>query len=191
MPTFTIVARPNGSGKSTLTKWNREALQDAPILDPDAISRTSQADSGAIDASDFDAARVILLKAEELLDARQSFTVETTLSGKTYLKMAKRAKLLGYVVRLFFVGTSNVGINIERVRERVLRGGHDIPLADQLRRYPRSFENMKALFAIADYASLYDNSGIPGYVPIATKTPNSRAFVKPHPEWASFLLDRP
>ena len=46
--------------------------------------------------------------AEELLDKRQSFTVETTLSGGTYLKMANKSKAAGYIVMVVFVGTTRL-----------------------------------------------------------------------------------
>jgi predicted ABC-type ATPase len=126
MPTFTVVAGANGSGKTTLTKWAREEFQESSVLDPDAIARSLQA-TGTNSGSAIDAGREVLSMAERLLDGRQSFTVETTLSGNTYLRMMKRAKDLGYLVVFMYVGTTGVEINMQRVRFRVTRGGHDVP----------------------------------------------------------------
>jgi predicted ABC-type ATPase len=85
VPVLTIVAGPNGSGKSTLTSSARETFQQAPVLDPDAIGKSLQETIG-LHLSDIEAGRRVLLLAEELIANHQSFTVETTLSGSTYLR---------------------------------------------------------------------------------------------------------
>ena len=115
MPTFTVVAGANGAGKSTLTRLGREAFQDSAVLDPDAIAR-SMRETGAASGSPIDAGRMVLERSEGLLSTQQSFVVETTLSGNTYLRMMARAKTLGYTVVLFYVETTDVSINMERVR---------------------------------------------------------------------------
>jgi predicted ABC-type ATPase len=56
--------------------------------------------------------------------------------------MLAEAKNLGYHTRLFYVGTDDLSINISRIKARVLDGGHDVPIEDQIRRYARSFENL-------------------------------------------------
>jgi len=185
-PTFTVVAGANGAGKSTLTRLGREAFQKSAVLDPDAIAKSLQttAESGG---SVIDAGREVLRIAEELLAANQSFLVETTLSGNTYLRMMNRAKTLGYLVRLLYVGTDDVSINLRRVRQRVVDGGHDVPEEDQLRRYPRSLANFKRAFALADEALVFNNSTSLGHVRIAEKTKDSVAILGDVPEWAAFL----
>lgn len=79
--------------------------------------------------SDIGAGKRVLRRAEELIAARQSFTVETTLSGKTYLNMTARAKEAGFNIMVVFVGTASVEINIERVGTTYLRmiNDADIP----------------------------------------------------------------
>jgi predicted ABC-type ATPase len=185
MPTFTVVAGANGSGKTTLTKWAREEFQESPVLDPDAIARSLQA-TGTNSGSAIDAGREVLSMAERLLDGGQSFTVETTLSGNTYLRMMKRAKELGYLVVLMYVGTTGIEINMQRVRFRVARGGHDVPEEDQRRRYPRSLANAAKALAIADEAIILDNSGS-RYVKVAVKRAGGVRFFEPVPQWAKFL----
>ena len=186
MPTFTVVAGANGAGKSTLTRLGREGFQDSAVLDPDAIAR-SMRETGADSGSVIDAGRNVLQMAEAFLATRQSFLVETTLSGNTYLRMMSRAKALGYTVVFFYVGTTDVSINIQRIRNRVKDDGHDVPEEDQLRRYPRSFVNMKKAFALADEAALYDNSTIAGHVEVAVKGDKGILIFDPVPEWAAFL----
>jgi len=157
LPTFTVVAGANGAGKSTLTRLGREGFQDSAVLDPDAIAR-SMRETSTDPNSTIDTGRNVLQMAEELLAGRQSFLVETTLSGNTDLRMMDRAKSLGYTVVLIYIGTTDVTLNMQRIRNRVQEGGHDVPEKDQLRRYPRSFANLKKAFALADEAALFDNS---------------------------------
>jgi predicted ABC-type ATPase len=156
-PTLTIIAGSNGCGKSTLTSSARDKFQQTPILDPDAIAKSLRQtlDSGN---SDIEAGKQVLRLAEQMISDKQSFTVETTLSGSTYLRMAQRAQEAGFNLLVVFVGTASVEINIQRVKIRVIKGGHDVSEEDQRRRYPRTLANMKRLLPMADLAVILDNS---------------------------------
>jgi predicted ABC-type ATPase len=189
MPTFTVVAGANGCGKTTLTRWAREEFQENPVLDPDAIARSLQS-TGANSGSAIDAGREVLLMAERLLASGQSFTVETTLSGHTYLRMMTRAKAQGYLVVLIYIGTTDVSINLQRVRSRVAKGGHDVRDEDQRRRYPRSLANAAEALAIADEAVILDNSTSDGFVKVAVKRINGIELFESVPAWASFLRNQ-
>ncbi|RXH56978.1 hypothetical protein GRAN_0288 [Granulicella sibirica] len=144
---------------------------------------------GVAGGSAIDAGRDVLRNAQELLSKNQSLVVETTLSGSTYLRMMARAKSQGYLLILLFVGTSDVSINMQRVRHRVLLGGHDVPEEDQIRRYPRSMENFRKAFALADEASVFDNSSMQGHRIVAMKGTEGIELFEPVPEWAGFLRD--
>jgi predicted ABC-type ATPase len=185
VPILTVVAGPNGSGKSTLTRVAREAFQDIPILDPDAIAKKLQ-NTSATGGSAIDAGREVLERAADFMRCRQSFLVETTLSGNTYLRMMREAKALGYQTSLFFVGTTDIEINLKRVAERVSKGGHDVPEEDQRRRYPRSMANMRTAFELADEAVLWDNSG-QTHVRLALKDSAGITILRALPDWAAFL----
>ncbi len=161
----------------------RTKLQQVPLLDPDAIARSLQ-EASAKGSSDIDAGRKVLLEAEDLIQNRQSFTVETTLSGATYLRMAVRAKEAGFTVLAFFVGTSSVEINLERVRARVKKGGHDVPEEDQRRRYPRTLLNMRKMLPVVDLALIFDNSTDKGHILVAVGHPGFMTWFEPVPEWA-------
>ena len=138
-------------------------------------------------ASDIEAGKRVLRLAEELIEKRQSFTVETTLSGSTYLRMATQAKRVGFNIMVVFVGTASVEINIERVKARVEKGGHDVPEEDQRRRWPRTLANMKKLLSDADLAVLLDNSGNLGYVLVGFGHKDYMHWNEPLPEWAASL----
>jgi predicted ABC-type ATPase len=184
---LTIIAGSNGCGKSTLSSYSRDNFQQAPILDPDAIAKSLRQtlDSGN---SNIEAGKQVLYLAEEMIAAKQSFTVETTLSGSTYLRMAQRAQQAGFNILVVFVGTSSVEINIQRVKARVIKGGHDVPEEDQRRRYPRTLANMKRLLPVADLAVILDNSqdghivvgfGHRGYMHWANELPEWVAEIQP------------
>ncbi len=183
---LTIVAGSNGCGKSTLTSSVREEFQQAPILDPDAIAKSIR-DTLTEVGSDIEAGKRVLRLAEELIDKKQSFTVETTLSGSTYLRMAAQAKQVGFKIMVVFVATASVEINLERVKARVEKGGHDVPEEDQRRRWPRTLANMKRLLPTADLAVLLDNSGSAGYVLVGFGHRDYMHWNEPVPEWAAFL----
>lgn len=186
-PDFILIAGPNGSGKTTLTKWARAFFQQWANLDPDATAVDLRARTSD-EVSPIEAGKRILALADDYLKKKVSFSVETTLSGSTYLKMLAKAKKLGYHTRLFYVGTDDLSINISRIEARVLAGGHDVPIEDQVRRYTRSFNNLRGALELADDAVLLDNSSDIGHREVAVKL-EGRGIVlhEPLPKWAEFL----
>ena len=186
-PILTVVAGANGSGKSTLTHWAKDFFQQSAVLDPDAIKLRLQAESNT-QLSDIEAGKEVIRSAEVLLTDRLSFSVETTLSGATYLRMLTRARELGYRTRLFYIGTESVEINIARIKARVLKGGHDVPVEDQIRRYPRSFRNLRSAIALADECVVFDNSSDIGHRIVGLKLMGRELLpIEPLPVWAEFL----
>lgn len=153
-----------------------------PVLDPDAIARTLQSRSPS--AFPIAAARQVLASAKEHISKHGSFAVETTLSGKSYLQMMVDARIRGFDVVLVYIGTENVEINLARIRNRVLAGGHDVPESDVRRRYQRSFKNLPIARERADHTILFDNSTEEGYQLVAVLGPSENKWFKPIPYWA-------
>lgn len=137
-PIFTIIAGANGAGKSTFTHATSEALQ-VQVIDPDTEARRVRPDNP--EAAAIAGGRLAIKRARAYLDSGESFAVETTLSGNTYLRMTAEAKRKGWLVFLIYVGVDNVQTCIERVAGRVAAGGHNVPEADIRRRYARSLAN--------------------------------------------------
>ena len=180
-PRFTLIAGANGSGKSTLTSSNPEIFASFPILDPDAIARTIQS---AVTASTAIAAgRQSLQAAKQMIRSKESFAVETTLSGKNYLQMMLDARDCGFEIVLVYIGTETVDINLVRIANRVLTGGHDVPEADVRRRYTRSFRNVPLAISRADHAILFDNSTEQGYQLAGVIDQGQSAWFEPLPRW--------
>ena len=149
-PTLTIVAGANGAGKSTLTSGNPDIFGTIPLLDPDAFANLLVS-SGA-GGSAIGAAKAVIRSANEHLERRQSFAVETTLSGKNYLQMMQYARAVdqGFEVALIYIGTESVEINLARIAKRVLAGGHNVPEIDVRRRYARRLANLPVAAENAD-----------------------------------------
>jgi predicted ABC-type ATPase len=180
-PTLTIIAGSNGCGKSTLTSSARDKFQQTPILDPDAISKSLRQTLGSAN-SHIESGKQVLRLANEMILAKQSFTVETTLSGSTYLRMAQRAQEAGFNLLVVFIGTASVEINLQRVQTRVVKGGHDVPEEDQRRRYPRTLMNMKRLLPAADLAVILDNSA-DGHTMVGFGHRGTMHWASPLPDW--------
>jgi len=179
---FTVIAGANGSGKSTLTRLNRMDFREFPLLDPDVIGkalRTTLPRTFPIAA-----ARQVLASAKEHIGKRESFAVETTLSGMHYLRMMVDARIRGFEVVLVYIGTENVDINLARIRNRVLAGGHDVPESDVRRRYERSFKSLPIAIERADHTILFDNSTEEGYRLIAVLGPSGSEWFETVPDWA-------
>jgi predicted ABC-type ATPase len=186
-PRLTIVAGANGSGKTTLTGWNSDVFRAIPVLDPDAIARTLQSTSPA--AFPIAAARQVLASAKEHIRRRESFAVETTLAGKHYLQMIVNARNQNFEIVLLYIGTETVEINLVRIKNRVLAGGHDVPEEDVRRRYKRSFENLTTAAQRADHTILFDNSMEEGYKLVAVLSLSESQWFKPIPGWASPVVN--
>lgn len=163
-PRFIVIAGPNGAGKSTFTR-NAQSLS-LPVIDPDAEARAINPDNPELVA--VAAGRVAIRRAREYLSNNQSFAVETTLSGSTYLKMMRDAKAARYETNLIYVGIDDVETNIGRVATRILAGGHGVPDEDVRRRYERSLNNLPKAIELADNVLIYDNSTSAGYQIILT-----------------------
>jgi predicted ABC-type ATPase len=96
---------------------------------------------------------------DSTIDVHKTVGVETVLSTDKYRRLVRKAKERGYLVWLLYVVLDSPERNVERVRLRVLKGGHDVP-EDKIRsRYTRSLDQFPWFLGWADEAWIYDNSG--------------------------------
>ena len=146
----------NGAGKSSLRSIN--SFPGMKTIDPDAIARTINPDDPR--SVDVQAGREAIRQFRETIAQRQSFSMETTLTGRSVLDRLKKAKEAGFTVHLYYVGLSSVELNIERVASRVAKGGHHIDEADIRRRYTESLGNLPRAMELADSGAIYSNDGL-------------------------------
>jgi len=86
--------------------------------------------------------------------------LNTTLSGRSYLHLIKRLRDTGWRVELIYLALPSVEMSKLRVAERVAHGGHNIPVQDIERRFPRSLNNLFHLFSHAvDRCICFMNDG--------------------------------
>lgn len=93
------------------------------------------------------------------------------------------ARIHGFEIVLIYIGTERVGINLERIRDRVLAGGHNVPEVDVRRRYNRSFANLLTAIQRAEHTILFDNSTEEGYRLIAVLGLSGNQWFEPVPDW--------
>lgn len=93
------------------------------------------------------ASRLALREIADCIAATQDFAFETTLAGRSYLKLVARLLALGWRVELIYLALPSAEMSRLRVAERVKHGGHDIAAADIARRFPRSLHNLFHRFA--------------------------------------------
>jgi predicted ABC-type ATPase len=155
LPPFscTILGGANGSGKSTI--YSKLHL-DGELVNADLIAR--QISPGNPESATGTAGRRVIQRLRELLSAKESFVYETTLSSRQSIKLMERARTGGYSVNLAFVVLRDIELNVLRVAERVMQGGHSIPERTIRRRYAGAFERLPRAITLAHQIIIYDNS---------------------------------
>ena len=104
------------------------------------------------------AGKTLLKLQKECLENGVSFNQETTLSGKTVFNAIKKAKELGYVIHLRYIGVETPEIAKARVEQRIARGGHGVSGGTIERRFKTSKENFLAVYPYCDSIIVYDNT---------------------------------
>ena len=154
-----IIAGPNGAGKTTFAREYLLNVADfTTFVNADLIAaglNPLQPEQEAIAAG-----RMMLEMIRRYVNQGRSFAFETTLSGRTYASMIPRWQEQGYRVDLVFLGLPSPEIAIERVKQRVQDGGHDIPEDVIRRRFEAGRCNFDDIYRpLVNQWSLYDNSG--------------------------------
>jgi predicted ABC-type ATPase len=164
-PILVVIAGPNGSGKSTLTdEGNLDQLGLAlpsNYINPDNIRRQivaerSDLDDDAADKAAFWRAREL---REEYRSGSLSFAFETVFSHPSNLVIMDACRLQGYDVRLLYVTTANVEINVQRVEGRVRAGKHYVHPNKIRNRYTLSHKYSIRAFELARFAWVFDTTG--------------------------------
>jgi predicted ABC-type ATPase len=157
-PNIIVIAGPNGAGKSTL----------APLLlrDTFGLMEYVNADTVALGLSAFqpetvafEAGRIMLKRLQVLAQQRADFAFETTQASRSYARWISGLQKQGYKFHLYFLWLRNEDVAVERVKERVRLGGHDVPENDIRRRYQRGISNFFDFYRqLAQSWNVYDNS---------------------------------
>ncbi len=157
-PVCYIIAGSNGSGKTTFA---REFLPKyagcTHFINPDLIA-SGLSPFRPEDAS-MASGRIVLQQIYENSFSGRSFSIETTLSGKTYFKIFSDLKAKGYQIQMFYLWIPNPDLAIRRIHQRVEDGGHNVPSKDVLRRFDRTLSNLFNIYLpVIDILQFFDNS---------------------------------
>lgn len=161
-PRFWIVAGPNGSGKSTAYGRNDVDGLDGSvwIINPDLLTvRLQEAEKLELLEANLAAVQRIEAWLDTSITVHQTIGVETVLSSPKYRRLVEKAQAHDFEVCFVYVFLRDVGLQLERIRARVAKGGHDVPADKVASRRERSFEQMPWFFWQADRAWVFDNSG--------------------------------
>lgn len=153
-----IIAGCNGAGKTTASfTILPDILNCKEFVNADEIAKglsPFQPEKVAIEAG-----RIMLHRINELLESEENFAFETTLATKSYRSKIKTAKEKGYHVTLLYFWLQSIELAIERVRSRVLEGGHNIENDVIRRRYMNGIKNLFDIYLpIVDEVLIFDNS---------------------------------
>jgi predicted ABC-type ATPase len=153
-----IIAGCNGAGKTTASFTILvDTLDCKEFVNADEIAKGLSPFQP--EQVSFEAGRIMLNRIEDLLNKGINFSFETTLSTKSYKNFVLKAQKLGYKVTLLYFWLQTVELAIERVKTRVLEGGHNIPVDVIGRRYLRGIDNLFDIYLnIVDAVLIFDNS---------------------------------
>jgi predicted ABC-type ATPase len=190
-PALLVIAGPNGSGKTTITVRLRHEhwSEGVEYINPDDIARDRFGDWNAPKAV-LDAARWAEARREELFAARGGIAFETVFSAPDKVEFLARARDAGFFVRLFFIGTRDPRINAARVANRVMEGGHTVPIEKILSRFERSLANLPVAIRIAHRVYIFDNSedGVEARLCARTEDGQLRKVYGDLPQWVASVV---
>ena len=154
---YTVFAGVNGAGKSTLFQSDNSG--DLGVrLNSDEIIKKNGEDWKDVNAQ-ISAGKEIIRLQDECFRQGLSMNRETTLVGNNIINSIRKAKELGYIIRLRYVGVSSPEIAKERIAKRISMGGHGVSEETIDRRFGSSLENFYKVYNLCDNINIFDNSG--------------------------------
>ena len=161
MPKLYIISGCNGSGKTTASyTLLPDFLNCREFVNSDEFAKSLSPFDPA--AASVTASRYMLMKINYLLERREDFAVETTLATRSLIKIVREAQGLGYEVTVLYFWLSSPEMAIQRVHDRVLTGGHNIPDPVVRRRYVMGLQYFfESYIPVIDNWILADNSKPP------------------------------
>lgn len=126
-PSVYVVAGPNGAGKTTFAREFLPSYADCRnFVNADLIAGGISPFSP--ESAAFRAGRMLVDEIDRLATRNADFGFESTLSGKTHLRLIRRLKSQGYGIHIFFLWPMRLEVSLSRIKERVIHGGHDEPM---------------------------------------------------------------
>ena len=145
MPTLYIIAGPNGVGKTTFAnRYLPDEARQLEFVNADLIAKgLSPFDP---DSVSIEAGKIALKRIRELIAQRTGFTWETTMSGRTAVGWLREARESGYSLKAYFLWVRHPETTINRIRQRVTEGGHNIAEEVSRRRFFKTIQNFFSIY---------------------------------------------
>ena len=176
MPRLFILAGCNGAGKTTASyTFLPEILDCREFVNSDEFAKSlSPFDPSSASVS---ASRYMLMRIQYLLNLGADFSIETTLATRSMVSIISEAKEKGYDVTLLYLWVQKPEIAIERVRDRVASGGHNIPENVLRRRYVTGVKYLLDIYMpLCDHWMIGDNT-VPPFTLVA-EGDSKRSLIK-------------
>jgi predicted ABC-type ATPase len=158
-PKIYVLAGVNGSGKSSIGGAAIRAAGAAYFNPDEAAAKLRQLhpllDQALANSTAWQIGKQLL---ERAIAERKEFAFESTLGANTMTTLLITAAKAGFEVHIWYAGLDSPERNIARVRQRVSRGGHDIPEAAIRKRYETSRLNLIKLLPHVISLRVFDNS---------------------------------
>lgn len=163
MPLLHLLAGPNGAGKSSYVRDVLAPATGLPFINADE--------------------RIAEVQRRDRIAAGESFISETVFSHPSKVALVADAVAAGYLVHLHVVLVP-VELTVQRVVERVRRGGHAVPEVKIRDRYERLWDHIAAAIKIADVTEVVDNSSArTPFRPCATYSNGALIGAPAWPKW--------
>ncbi len=158
-PVLIIIAGPNGSGKTSVTSQilKHEWTSNSIYINPDEIAQQELGDWNSPQKT-LKAAKIATDRRYECLQKKQNLIFETVFSSPEKIEFINIAKEKGYFIRLFFICTNHPSINASRIANRVMQGGHEVPISKIISRFQKAILNCITVSNIVDRLYIYDNT---------------------------------
>ena len=181
-PTIYLIAGCNGAGKTTFaSEFLPKEVKCLQFFNADEIARglsPFKPSSFAIKAG-----RLLLQEVHAAISKKETFALESTLSGRTYLKLLGTAVAKGYEIEIHYLCLATPAQAVARVRQRVRMGGHDVPAADIRRRFSRSRQHFaNDYLPLATRWTVWDSRSLPAKLLASSETHDMnfvRTFFQP------------
>lgn len=138
-PTVYILAGPNGAGKTSLYQFEAAAV---PRLNGDALYQQG------FSVQEVEAA--LRQQLQGWLEQSLSFVIETNAASERDYALFRSLQKAGYRLEFRYVGLESVAVCQQRIAQRVLEGGHDVPPALVQQRYANGLSLLKQHYRLFD-----------------------------------------
>lgn len=159
MPILFILAGPNGVGKTTF--YGTAVAQgfipaDLPFVNIDLIVKDEL--GGYSDSNYSHAESIYRTRTGNFIANGKDFMIESNLARQADYDWIENMIKAGYEVVLYFLCTQDLTINIDRVKQRVKEGGHNVPESIIEQRFRNVLLYLKAKLHLFAEVYIIDNS---------------------------------